>query len=73
MKITTKGQVTVPRHIRETLGLTPETEIDFIEENGRVYVVKTGAAQSPPKVKKFRGIATAKLSTDEIMSLTRGQ
>lgn len=71
MRITPKGQVTIPRKIRESLGITPNTEIDFVEEEGRVYLVKTDAPKSTQKIKKLRGIATAKLSTDEIMQLTR--
>ncbi|MGF1515783.1 MAG: AbrB/MazE/SpoVT family DNA-binding domain-containing protein [Elainellaceae cyanobacterium] len=71
MRITTKGQVTIPQRIRETLGITPETEIDFVEDNGRFYIVKTETPKPTSKFKKLRGIATAKLSTDEIMSLTR--
>ena len=73
MRVTTKGQVTIPRNIREVLGISPETEIDFIEENGRFFLVKTGAPVATNKFKKLRGIATAKMSTDEIMSLTREQ
>ena len=34
MRVTTKGQVTIPRNIREVLGISPETEIDFVEEKG---------------------------------------
>lgn len=71
MRVTTKGQVTIPRKVREVLGITPETEIDFIEDNGRFYIVKTNEPKATRKFKKLRGIATAKLSTDEIMSLTR--
>ncbi len=71
MRITTKGQVTIPHKIRESLGITPNTEIDFVEEDGRVYIVKTDVPKPTQKVKKLRGIATAKLSTDEIMQLTR--
>ena len=33
VRVTTKGQVTIPRNVRETLGITPETEIEFVEEN----------------------------------------
>lgn len=40
MKVTTKGQVTIPQTIREKLGIMPATEVDFIEEKGRVYLVK---------------------------------
>lgn len=71
MRVTTKGQVTIPRDIREALGISPETEIDFIEDNGRFYIVKTDEPKVTGKFRKFRGIASAKMSTDEIMSLTR--
>ena len=71
MRVTTKGQVTIPRNVREMLGITPETEVDFKEEDGRFYIVKTSKPSSTGKFKKLRGIATAKMSTDEIMSLTR--
>lgn len=71
MRVTTKGQVTIPRNVREMLGITSETEVDFKEEDGRFYIVKTSKPSSTGKFKKLRGIATAKMSTDEIMSLTR--
>ena len=71
MRVTTKGQVTIPRHIRERLGIIPETNIDFKEENGKFYIVKTTKPKSSSKFKKFRGIASAKMTTDEILSLTR--
>lgn len=73
MRVTTKGQITIPQHIREKLGITPSTEVDFIEENDRVYLVKN--PRISPRINKFRpfrGTATVKMSTDEIMSLTRG-
>ena len=71
MRVTTKGQVTIPREVREVLGIAPETEIDFREDNGRFYIVKTDAPKLTGKFKKFRGIASANMSTDEIMNLTR--
>lgn len=71
MRVTTKGQVTIPRNVREALGIVPETEIDFIEENGKFYIVKSDEPVTRRKFGKLRGIATAKMSTDEIMSLTR--
>ena len=73
MRVTTKGQVTIPRNIREVLGISPETEIDFIEEDGKFFLVKTDAPVIKKKFKKLRGIATATMSTDEIMRLTREQ
>ena len=73
MRVTTKGQVTIPQHVREKLGITPATEIDFIEEKGRVYLVKKkGKNITTRRFRKLRGIATVKMTTDEIMALTRG-
>lgn len=40
MRVTIKGQVTIPQHIREKLGILPATEIEFVEEKDRVYIVK---------------------------------
>ena len=71
MRVTTKGQVTIPRNVREVLGIMPESEIDFIEDNGKFYIEKAGKPQMSRKLKNLRGIATAEMSTDEIMSLTR--
>ena len=71
MRVTTKGQVTIPRNIREALGIRPETEINFIEENGKFFLVKMDAPVVKQKFKKLRGIATAKMTTHEIMELTR--
>ena len=71
MRVTTKGQVTIPKNVREVLGIIPETEIDFREDNGKFYIVKVNKPKNTGQFKKLRGIATAKMSTDEIMSLTR--
>ena len=72
MRVTTKGQVTIPQHIREKLGITPSTEIDFVEKGDRVYLVKKrGRGIVTRKFKKLRGVATVKMTTDEIMALTR--
>ncbi len=74
MRVTTKGQVTIPQGIREKLGITPATEVDFVEEGGRVYLVKRKEnAASTRKFARLRGVATVKMTTDEIMALTRGE
>ena len=74
MRVTTKGQVTIPQHIREKMVITPATEIDFVEEDGRVYLVKRkGKKAATRKFAKLRGIATVKMTTDEILSLTRAE
>jgi len=73
MKVTIKGQVTIPQLIREKLGITPATEVDFIEENDRVYLVKKKRSEiSNYRFRNLRGISKVKMTTDEIMALTRG-
>ncbi len=71
MRVTTKGQVTIPRNVREKLGITPKTELNFIEDNGRFYIVKAKEHKITREFQKLRGIATAQMSTNEIMNLTR--
>ncbi len=71
MRVTTKGQVTIPRNVREKLGIFPQTNIDFREDKGRFYIVKTARTKPTNKFQKFRGIATSKMTTDEILKLTR--
>lgn len=72
MRVTTKGQVTIPQHIREKMGITPHSEVDFIEEDERVILVKRDQAASVSQMfRRVRGVATVKMSTDEIMALTR--
>jgi AbrB family looped-hinge helix DNA binding protein len=72
MRVTTKGQVTIPQHIREKLGIVPATDIEFVEEKDRVYIVKKeGPGSRNNKFRKLRGVATVRMTTDEIMALTR--
>jgi len=72
MKVTIKGQVTIPQNIREKLGITHLTEVDFIEDKGRIYLVKKKDAKiSGHRFRNLRGIAQVKMTTDEIMALTR--
>jgi len=72
MRVTTKGQVTIPQHIREKLGILPATEIEFVEEKDRVYIVKKKGPDNPNnRFRKLRGVATVRMTTDEIMALTR--
>lgn len=72
MRVTKKGQVTIPKDIREFLGVVPKSEVEFKQDHGKVYIVKTNKpTSSTNKFKKLRGVATANMSTDEIMALTR--
>lgn len=76
MRVTIKGQVTIPRHIREKIRITPNSEVDFHEKRGRVYLVKATKKDKgltrKSKFRRFRGVATIRMTTDEIMALTRG-
>jgi AbrB family looped-hinge helix DNA binding protein len=74
MKITTRGQVTISKEIRERFGLLPRTEVDF-EVRGDLVVLKK--AEIPRRGRKvvehLRGRGTVRLSTEEILGLTRGE
>lgn len=75
MRVTSKGQVTIPQNVRESMGILPaKTEIEFVQdENGRWYIAK--AQNRHQQASRFRSAhKTAKLtmSTDDIMALTRG-
>ncbi len=74
MKITSKGQVTIPQDIRERHGLLPGTEVRFIDDGDKVRLVKAagGRRRGRTLVARMRGRATTRLSTEEIMALTRG-
>lgn len=77
MRITSKGQVTIPQAIRNEAGLLPETEVEFIVERGAVRIVKAQTSRRTLRgaraVRQLRGAAgRVSMSTDEIMALTRG-
>ena len=79
MRITSKGQVTIPAHIREQAGLFPDTEVDFAYDGeGGVRLFRSRKkTKKPSRGKrlvehlKARG-GDVQLTTDEIMALTRG-
>jgi AbrB family looped-hinge helix DNA binding protein len=75
MRITSKGQVTIPRDIRETLGIVPSSEVEFVRQGNRVWLrkLKPGAARGKSLVARMRGRATGRMSTDQILRLTRGK
>ena len=73
MKITSKGQITIPIEIREQLGLLPGTEVK-IELDGdavRIAAAKRGPSRGDRLVARMRGRATVRMSTEEILALTR--
>ncbi len=71
--VTIKGQVTVPKRIRDHLGVAAGSAVQFeIVESGDVVLRRAGKAAAPSRFERFRGKATAGLTTDEIMAMTRG-
>lgn len=78
MRITSKGQVTIPQWVRERYGFMPETDVEFVERDGAVTLTSVGAASKPDRadqlLEALRGAAgrsREQMSTDEIMRLTR--
>lgn len=75
MRITSKGQVTIPLAIRERTGLLPHTEVRFEVEGDAVRILRDErphGGRGEKLLVQLRGRATSGLSTDEIMALTRG-
>jgi AbrB family looped-hinge helix DNA binding protein len=73
--VTSKGQVTIPKRVRERLGIVPGSKVEFEPQaDGKVVLVRKGAARRRPRSRfaALRGTATVSMSTDEIMALTRG-
>ncbi len=75
MRITSKGQVTIPAEIREQAGLLPHTEVNFEYDGKAVRIVRAHTRNKDGRgsrlVGHLRGRGDVAMSTDEIMSLTR--
>ena len=76
MRITSKGQVTIPVEIRDRLGLLPNSEVEFQVEGNTVRIRRARSGRKHGRgrsiVEHLRGKATTKLTTEQIMALTRG-
>ena len=77
MRITSKGQVTIPKGIRDEFGLLPGTQVRFVVQGGQVKVCKlegdhTRGREIVDRLKNASG-GDIKMSTEEIMRLTRGE
>jgi AbrB family looped-hinge helix DNA binding protein len=71
--VTAKGQVTIPKAVREFLGIAPGSSVDFVRApDGRIVLVRADRKQPPTRFAKLRGHAGEGLNTDAIMALTRG-
>jgi antitoxin PrlF len=78
-QLTVKGQVTIPKRVRDHLGLKPGNGVEFeLGPQGEVMLRKAGRprrAGSRPRSRfaAVRGTATVKLRTEQILALTRGR
>jgi AbrB family looped-hinge helix DNA binding protein len=75
MRVTDKGQVTIPIGIRRKAGLLPNTDVEFVV-SGKDVILRTsakGRRRGGRLIAAMRGRATKRLSTDDIMALTRGE
>jgi antitoxin PrlF len=75
MRVTSKGQVTIPKHLRDEYGLLPGTEVEFVVKAGKVLVRKKqgGRTRGDEFVEHLhRAGEEFTMSTEEIMRLTRG-
>ena len=76
MRVTSKGQVTIPQEVRNKMGIHPaETEVEFVlDEDGRCYLKKVrGKKQKPSRFRRAHKAGKLRMSTEEIMALTRGK
>lgn len=77
MRITSKGQVTIPAELREELGFLPNTEVRFEVDGPNLRLVRTPAVKGPSRgalaLGRLKGSATVAMTTEEILGLTRGE
>jgi AbrB family looped-hinge helix DNA binding protein len=74
--LTSKGQVTIPKQIRDALNLSPGCSVDFaVNSEGELVIQKLGARPSskPDRFESARGKADVKWRTDDLMTLLRGE
>jgi AbrB family looped-hinge helix DNA binding protein len=74
MRVTSKGQVTIPIEIRQKLRIGPETEVEFdlVGQTIRIRKQVGGKSRGQMLVDRLRGKATRRMTTDQILALTRG-
>jgi len=74
MRVTSKGQVTIPLEIRKKLGLLPNTEVEFVQRGKDVIIRKApqGGRRGRQVIEALRGKGSVRMTTAQILSLTRG-
>ena len=74
MRITSKGQVTIPQDLREKLGLLPNCEVEFqlVGDSVRIRKARGRKTRGQMIVDRLRGTGSGTMTTDEIMAMMRG-
>lgn len=75
VRLNSKGQVTIPAHLRERHGLHEGDELDVVDDGDtlRITRVKGSTSHGERLVRRIRGRATTTMSTDQLLSLLRGE
>jgi AbrB family looped-hinge helix DNA binding protein len=81
MRVTSRGQVTIPKHLRQRTGIKAGSEVDFAEQRGEVVIRKSATRRRRPAseedfaawLDRVRGSVDLGMSTDEFMELLRGE
>ncbi len=84
MRVTSKGQVTIPIEIRDEFGIQPNTEVRFVVRKGRLMLEKVSGRRSMKRPSRGETIVTrlrhtarritrSTMTTDQLMALTRGE
>ncbi len=81
MRVTSKGQVTIPRHLREIAGIAPNSDVVFAVENGKITIVPKDASTDggdDARMRRLRevldrleGTGDQTLNADDVMKITR--
>ncbi len=74
MRVTEKGQVTIPKALRDALGIGAGSQVEFERADETIVIRKSadGPTRGAALVERLRGRGDVVMTTDEIMALTRG-
>lgn len=75
MRLNSKGQVTIPARLRQLHGLHEGDEVDVVEDEGTLRIVRVKGSQSHGEriVRRMRGRATTSMTTDQLLHLLRDE
>jgi AbrB family looped-hinge helix DNA binding protein len=73
MRVTEKGQVTIPKALRDELGIGAGTEVEFERRKDTIVVrkAKIGSPRGRRLAERLRGRGDVQMTTDQIMARTR--